>query len=84
MPHTTEVLTSEDAADLLRVSTKAILGFSNRGMRSERKVGRVWRFLRFDLVAYVHGNGGQDVAVFMTALGTTRRRAEGRSQRVGG
>ena len=54
MPEVEEVLTTEEAADLLRVSTKTILGLASRGMLPGRKVGRAWRFLRSDLVAYVH------------------------------
>ena len=62
MPEVDEVLTTEEAADLLRVSTKTILGLASRGMLPGRKVGRAWRFLRSDLVAYVHGGRRQGVA----------------------
>lgn len=58
-----DVLTTEEAADLLRVSTKTILGLVSRGTLPGRKVGRAWRFLRSDLVAYVHGGRGQSAAV---------------------
>ena len=63
MPEVEEVLTTEEAADLLRVSTKTILGLVSRGTLPGRKVGRAWRFLRSDLVAYVHGGRGQGAAV---------------------
>lgn len=50
-----EVLTTEEAADLLRVSTKTVQQLAGRGILPGRKVGRAWRFLRSDLVAYVQG-----------------------------
>ena len=52
-----EVLTTEEAADLLRVSTKTVLTFARDGVLPGTKVGRAWRFLRVDLVEYVHGGG---------------------------
>ena len=56
-------MTTEEAAVLLRVSTKTILGLANRGTLPGRKVGRAWRFLRSDLVAYVHDGRGQGAAL---------------------
>ena len=55
MQEVKEVMTTEEAADLLRVSTKTILHLANRSILPGRKVGRAWRFLRSDLVAYLHG-----------------------------
>lgn len=52
-----EVLTAEEAADLLRVSTKTVLTLARDGALPGTKVGRAWRFLRADLVAYVHEGG---------------------------
>jgi excisionase family DNA binding protein len=52
-----EVLTTEEAADLLRVSTKTILALARRGELPGEKVGRAWRFLRADLLNYVRGSG---------------------------
>jgi excisionase family DNA binding protein len=52
-----EVLTSEEAADLLRVSIKTILALARDGSLSGEKVGRAWRFLRTDLVDYLRGDG---------------------------
>lgn len=49
------VLTAEEAADLLRVSTKTLLTMARDGLLPGTKVGRSWRFLRADLLAYVHG-----------------------------
>jgi excisionase family DNA binding protein len=51
-----EVLTAEEAADLLRVSTKTVLTLARDGNLPGEKVGRAWRFLRSDLLNYVGGN----------------------------
>jgi excisionase family DNA binding protein len=50
-----QVLTTEEAADLLRVSSKTILSLARDGSIPGEKVGRAWRFLRSDLLEYVHG-----------------------------
>lgn len=52
-----QVLTTEEAADLLRVSSKTILALARDGSIPGEKVGRAWRFLRSDLLKYVHGEG---------------------------
>ena len=48
------MLTTEEAAEFLRVSSRTILQLAGRGAMPGRKVGRSWRFLRSDLVAYLH------------------------------
>lgn len=50
-----EVLTADEAAELVRVSTKAILALARNGSLPGEKVGRAWRFLRADLLDYVRG-----------------------------
>lgn len=50
-----EVLTAGEAAELLRVSTKTILALARDRSLPGEKVGRAWRFLRVDLLDYVHG-----------------------------
>ncbi len=40
---------------LLRVSTKTVLALAREGTLPGEKVGRSWRFLRADLVEYLHG-----------------------------
>lgn len=52
-----EVLTADEAAELLRVSTKTVLTLARDGALPGTKVGRAWRFLRVDLMEYVHGGG---------------------------
>ncbi len=56
MAEDADVLTTGEAALLLRVSTKTLLALANKGELPGRQVGRAWRFLRSDLVAYVHGD----------------------------
>jgi excisionase family DNA binding protein len=52
---TLEVLTTEEAAALLRVSAKTVLGLARDGSLPGMKVGRAWRFLRADLLEHLHG-----------------------------
>jgi excisionase family DNA binding protein len=56
MAEDAEVLTTDEAADLLRVSTKTILALARDGSLPGEKVGRAWRFLRSDLLNYLHGD----------------------------
>lgn len=62
MPEDHEVLTADDAARLLRVSTKTVLSLARSGALPGEKVGRAWRFLKSDVLAYVSGssNEGRD------------------------
>lgn len=50
-----EVLTTDEAAALLRVSTKTVLALAREGALPGEKVGRAWRFLRSDVLALVRG-----------------------------
>jgi len=50
-----EVLTAVEVATLLRVSSKTVLSLARAGVIPAEKVGRAWRFLRSDVLAYVHG-----------------------------
>lgn len=51
-----EVLTTDEAASLLRVSTKTVLALARDGALPGEKVGRAWRFLRSDVLTLVRGN----------------------------
>ena len=55
MPEDQEILTAQEAAALLRVSTKTVLALARAGSLPGEKVGRAWRFVRSDVVAYVRG-----------------------------
>jgi excisionase family DNA binding protein len=59
MSEAQEVLTAEEAADLLRVSTKTLLALARDGSLPGEKVGRAWRFVRADLIEYVRGRKPQ-------------------------
>ena len=50
-----EVLTTDEAAALLRVSTKTVLALARERTLPGEKVGRAWRFLRSDVLALVRG-----------------------------
>lgn len=59
---TVSVLTAEEAAALLRVSPKTLLGLARDGELPGTKVGRAWRFLRADLINYVHGHERREMS----------------------
>lgn len=56
-----EVLTAEEAAALLRVSTKTVLSLARNGTLPGEKVGRAWRFLRSDVLEHVRGATSKNV-----------------------
>lgn len=51
-----EVLTADEAAALLRVSTKTLLALARSGSLPGEKVGRAWRFVKSDVLAYLRGS----------------------------
>ena len=55
MQEDAEVLTADEAAHLLRVSTKTILTLARDGVLPGEKVGSAWRFVRADLLEYLRG-----------------------------
>ena len=61
MPECEDVLTTEDEADRLRGSAKAVLGRASRRVQSGQKAGRGERSRRSRLVAYVYGARGQGI-----------------------
>jgi excisionase family DNA binding protein len=54
-PEQDEVLTTDEAAALLKVSTKTLLKEARAGLLPGQKVGRSWRFVRRDLLASLTG-----------------------------
>ncbi|MDE0497516.1 MAG: helix-turn-helix domain-containing protein [Acidimicrobiaceae bacterium] len=48
-----EVLTPDEAAELLKLSKKTVLRHAQRGELPAAKVGRVWRFRRSELLAFL-------------------------------
>lgn len=63
MQEDAEVLTANEAALFLRVSTKTALALARDGVLSGEKVGRAWRFVRSDLLQYLHGSARRGAAV---------------------
>ena len=57
-----EVLTGQEAASFLRLSTKTLYERAAAGLIPGKKVGRPWRFLRSELEAHLasdnHSAGG--------------------------
>ena len=49
------VLTAEEAASLLKVSTKTLLRLARSGELPGQKIGRAWRFVRGDLLTFCAG-----------------------------
>lgn len=52
---TREILTAEQVADLLQVSSRTVLQLARDRELVGHKVGRAWRFCRDDVLAYVRG-----------------------------
>lgn len=48
-----DIFDSEEAAPLLRISSKTILRLAGDGRLPGRKVGRAWRFRRGDVLAWL-------------------------------
>ena len=48
----TEILTSEEAAEMFKVSVAYIRGMANAGEIPGTKLGDDWRFVRQDLIDY--------------------------------
>ena len=54
-----EILTAEQVAELLQVSTKTVYRLVGRGELRAKKVGRAWRFLRSDIRKYLESERGR-------------------------
>lgn len=50
-----EVLTTDEAAEYLRLSPYAVRDLARRQVLPGRKVGRDWRFYKPDLVSWLRG-----------------------------
>jgi len=50
-----DILTTDEAAELLRLSPYAVRDMARKGSLPARKVGKGWRFYKPDLVAWVRG-----------------------------
>ena len=54
-----EVLTTNEAAALLRVDRRLLCAEAKRGNIPGNKVGRDWRFPRDVLLRFIHGSNGR-------------------------
>jgi excisionase family DNA binding protein len=50
-----EILTTDEAAALLKLTPFTVREYARRGILPARKAGKGWRFFRPDLVAWVRG-----------------------------
>lgn len=55
-----EVLTADEAAHLLRISTKTVLTLACDGVLPGEKVGGAWRFVRSDLLNHLRGDSRRE------------------------
>jgi excisionase family DNA binding protein len=58
MEEQSAVLTAEQAAELLQVSTKTLLRLARDGRLPGRKIGREWRFARWELLNLLSATTG--------------------------
>jgi len=50
-----EILTTDEAAEMLRLSPYAVRDMARKGLIPSRKVGKGWRFYKPDLLAWIRG-----------------------------
>lgn len=52
-----DVLTVPEVSEFLRVSTETVYRLAQRGELRGRKIGRIWRFKREDVLDFLSGDG---------------------------
>ena len=52
---TKEVLTTEEAAKFLSLTPYTLREYARKGLLPARKVGKSWRFVKADLLAWLRG-----------------------------
>ena len=57
-----EVLTTNEAAEFLSLTPYTLREYAKKGVVPARKVGKSWRFVKADLLAWLRGKdqGGQE------------------------
>ena len=58
--HDKEVLNVEEASEFLGVSAFTIREYAKKGTIPAKKLGKVWRFVKADLVAWLREKESQD------------------------
>lgn len=51
-----EILTTDEAAEFLSLTPYTVREYAKKGLIPARKVGKSWRFVKADLLAWVRGN----------------------------
>ena len=57
-----EVLTLTQAAQLLQLCTDTVSKYANDGEIPGRKIGTDWRFLRSDILSWIHNGSAKKTA----------------------
>mgnify|MGYP001160749351 CR=1 FL=1 len=55
-----EILTAEEVAALLKISTYKVREYARQGKLPARKVGKAWRFKHEDINKWFDGEEGRD------------------------
>ena len=50
-----EILTTDDAAEFLSLTPYTVREYAKKGIIPARKVGKSWRFVKADLLAWLRG-----------------------------
>jgi excisionase family DNA binding protein len=57
---TKEILTTDEAAEFLSLTPYTIREYAKKGIIPARKVGKSWRFIKADLLAWLRGKEQTD------------------------
>jgi excisionase family DNA binding protein len=57
IPESSEVLTVDEVAELLKVEIKTVLALAEQGQLPGRKIGDEWRFRRASVLDWLGGAG---------------------------
>lgn len=64
-----ELLTVDEVAQLLRVSRHTVYRLAGNGEIPGRKIGRSWRFIRTELLKYLHNQNADGSSAYGQAKG---------------
>ncbi len=53
-----EILTLEETAKMLRMNPVTVRGYLRDGKLRGRKIGKAWRVLESDVIAFIRGDAG--------------------------
>lgn len=52
---TKEILTTDEAAEFLSLTSYTVREYAKRGIIPAKKIGKQWRFVKADLLAWLRG-----------------------------